>query len=127
MRTATRSRSRPKSRPHPAAQHAPFEGFLPEEVAIAQRVRQVCQGRSVWGLENELGVSRENIRRVMHGASRPSARLLVAICERLGVSADWLLLGRGAMTCAPSARPRERSKAGPRSPIGRPPRGRGRG
>ncbi|MBX3405108.1 MAG: helix-turn-helix transcriptional regulator [Phycisphaeraceae bacterium] len=97
MPTVTRSRSKPKSPSRPAAQHAPFEGFLPEEVAIAQRLRQVCQGRSVWGLEDELGVSRENIRRVMHGASRPSARLLVAICERLGVSADWLLLGRGPM------------------------------
>lgn len=99
MRSGSTTSTNPRrSKPRPAPQHEPFRAFQPEEVAIVERVRQACAGRSVWLLEEELGVSRENLRRAMQGLSRPSARLLAAICERYEVRADWLLLGRGPMT-----------------------------
>lgn len=97
MSTATKSRRPVRSKPRPAAQHGPYEGFSPEEVAITHRIREVCSSTSGWLLEKELGINHETIRRVLNGQSRPSARVLVAICERYEVRAEWLLLGRGVM------------------------------
>ena len=70
--------------------HPPAAAVSP----LTARLRHVCAGRSYRQLGALTGTSCESARRYLAG-HRPTAEFVAALCERLDLSADWLLLGRG--------------------------------
>ncbi|XVJ59163.1 MAG: helix-turn-helix transcriptional regulator [Tepidisphaera sp.] len=67
--------------------------------ALAQRVTMIINtirtdGRSLRAVGQALGINRETLRRMSVGQC-PSAELLIRLTEEFGVSAEWLLTGRG--------------------------------
>ena len=61
---------------------------------------RIAQARKAAGLSQEqlgekLGVSGQAVSEWESGAVSPDAAALAAMCRELGVSADWLLLGKG--------------------------------
>ncbi|MBX3353156.1 MAG: helix-turn-helix transcriptional regulator [Phycisphaeraceae bacterium] len=64
-------------------------------IAIGERIRLLMHRQTLRGFGAEMGFHAQSIRRWMQGESSPPAAFLIAVCERYGVSADWLLLGTG--------------------------------
>lgn len=65
------------------------------DVAMAQRLRAVTREFSHRELAELTGMSHETVRRYLEGKV-PGPGFIKRLCEALGLSADWLLLGRGA-------------------------------
>ncbi len=82
----------PSARPEP---QRPENWEAPHQTTLADRLRHLARLSGTIGLARAGGCSAETVRRYLRGA-RPSAIVLARICERLGVSADWLLAGLGA-------------------------------
>jgi hypothetical protein len=64
-----------------------FEGFH-------DRLRQAAGGRSNRQLADVTGLPIASIRRIVDGGE-PTTEIVEALCIRMDLSADWLLLGRG--------------------------------
>lgn len=64
-------------------------------IAIGERIRLLMHRQTLRGFGAEIGFHAQSIRRWMQGDASPPAAFLIAVCERYGVSADWLLLGTG--------------------------------
>ena len=64
--------------------------------AMGQRVRQRRQslGLKQGEVAASVGVTTSFIGQIERGEKKASAETIVALCERLDVSADWLLMGR---------------------------------
>jgi len=78
---------------------------------LHERLRLAADGRSNRIIAELTGVPTETVRRYM-GGQGPSAEFLTRFCASMGISADWLLLGRGAM------RSDAESEAAPADPAG---------
>lgn len=63
--------------------------------AFLKRLRDLCAECSFDELELMTGINRETMRRQIRGENRPTAEQAARVCETFGVSADWLLFGRG--------------------------------
>jgi hypothetical protein len=63
---------------------------------LVVRVAAACRGHKPTPLAAKLDLHPETVRRYLNG-QRPSPEFLAAICRELGVSAEWLLLGKGEM------------------------------
>ena len=66
---------------------------------LTNRLNQACEQS---GLSNEqigkrAGLSRKQIYAYRNGVNTPNAFYMAKICLVLGVSADWILLGKGEM------------------------------
>lgn len=68
---------------------------LEHQCAVAARLRQAMAGRIPKQVAIDLGVSQSALSRWQHGAPI-LLRHAAALCSYLGISADWLLLGRGS-------------------------------
>lgn len=85
------------STPGPIPMGTTRAGTAEEE--IGARVSDVLRahllaGSSLRSLAETLGINAETLRR-MYLNQRPSAQLLSLLCEKCGVSGDWLLMGIG--------------------------------
>lgn len=63
--------------------------------AISERLAAACQGMRVASIAAITGVHAETVRRYLLGKSPPSAAFLAALCDSLGLSPRWMLLGEG--------------------------------
>ena len=63
---------------------------------IHERLTTITGDRTVKSLSNMTGTPCETGRRYMAGTT-PSAEFMSALCEKLRINGDWLLLGRGPM------------------------------
>lgn len=66
-----------------------------DEAQLVARLRQVCAPHTFGTLQQTTGIHRETVRRYIRGESRVSALFVSRIVQKLGVSADWLLTGKG--------------------------------
>lgn len=68
-------------------------------MAINQRIEEIMFffRKSGSDLANDLNVRSATITRTLKGETLPSAKLLIPLGEKLGVSIDWLLFGEGEM------------------------------
>lgn len=64
-------------------------------VEMGERLRSIIHKQTVRAVSAEMGFHPQSVRRWLQGDSSPPAAFLIAVCERFGVSADWLLLGIG--------------------------------
>lgn len=62
---------------------------------LVTRLREAAGARNNREIGEALGFSPETVRRYMTGVSPPCVAFVIALCERFGVSADWLVLGAG--------------------------------
>ena len=62
--------------------------------AVSARLREALHGRQPKVVAADLGVTVSAVSRWQHGGPILQ-RNLVALCDYLNISADWLLLGRG--------------------------------
>lgn len=85
--------------------------FVPDSDNIQSRLRIAIGGMTYAQVATMTGVSKESVRRYMRGDS-PSYEFLVSICRGFGLSADWLLLGDGAM--------RREGRKGSEAPVAEP-------
>jgi transcriptional regulator with XRE-family HTH domain len=67
-----------------------------ETVDISERLRLLMTTRkmSVIELANSAGVSKSAMEKYLAGPSSPRATAIASLCLNLGVSSEWLLLGR---------------------------------
>lgn len=69
-----------------------------QRLQIAERVASVLlphlEGSSMHKLGTTLRINRETLRR-MYADQKPSVELLARICEKFGISGEWLLTGKG--------------------------------
>lgn len=65
---------------------------------LVLRLREAAGSRNNREIGEALGFSPETVRRYMTGVSPPCVAFVIALCERFGVSADWLVLGAGPMS-----------------------------
>lgn len=67
-----------------------------ESVDISDRLRLLMTTRkmSVIELANSAGVSKSAMEKYLAGPSSPRATAIASLCLNLGVSSEWLLLGR---------------------------------
>lgn len=74
------------------------ESAAEDAAAIGQRIREARQSLklSQADLAAQLGASKPGLQQNEAGKNMPGARLLLGFC-RLGISADWILTGRGSM------------------------------
>lgn len=68
----------------------------PEPGSLHERLRIVAGQRSYRSLAEITGQNTETVRRYMLGAA-PSIEFVSSMCDRFGVSAEWMLTGRGPM------------------------------
>ncbi|MFN7022213.1 MAG: helix-turn-helix domain-containing protein [Phycisphaerales bacterium] len=66
------------------------------DAALTARVRLVLGSRTLREAAKVGGVSVETVRRYLNGTT-PSCEFLGRVCERLGLNAEWMLLGEGPM------------------------------
>lgn len=66
------------------------------EAELNRRVRLVVGSQTLRQIAKIGGVSVETARRYMNGTT-PSSEFLGRVCEKLGLNAEWLLLGEGPM------------------------------
>lgn len=66
------------------------------DAPLHERLNQIADGMTYRALSELTGVHAENVRRYMTGQT-PSVEFLGGLCTALGISADWLLTGRGPM------------------------------
>ena len=64
-------------------------------VKIVRRLLQICGERSQRQFARDLGVGLHVVNRYLNGITTPQVDFLVTLCLKEGVSADWVLLGRG--------------------------------
>jgi transcriptional regulator with XRE-family HTH domain len=62
---------------------------------ISDRVAAACEGVRISSIATITGVHPETVRRYVTGKSPPSGAFLAALCDGLGISPRWLLLGDG--------------------------------
>ena len=69
----------------------------PDELAlgITSRTQRVCRGLRPTQVAVLTGIPRESVRRYLAGTHAPTGAFLAALCQGLGVSPAWLLLGEG--------------------------------
>lgn len=90
--------------------HERSEGF---RVGLSERLSKVCRGMGYRSVASCTGSSHESARRYILGITRPDPEFLARVCEEFGVSAEWLLCGRGSMfTAFPVVRERTRRRVG---------------
>lgn len=63
--------------------------------SVGPRIRAARGARSQRTLSIALGISPMTLIRYERGEREPDASVLAAICRECGVTADWLLFGRG--------------------------------
>ncbi|MFM9958694.1 MAG: hypothetical protein ACKVZJ_11505 [Phycisphaerales bacterium] len=68
----------------------------PEPGSLHERLRIVAGQRSYRSIGEITNQNTETVRRYMLGAA-PSIEFVSAMCDRFGVSAEWMLTGRGPM------------------------------
>ena len=68
-------------------------------LGLHERLRIAAEGRSNRMIADLTGVPTETVRRYMRGQG-PSAEFLTRFCGAMGISGDWLLMGRGPMRAA---------------------------
>lgn len=59
-----------------------------ERIRHTHDLRQAAFAKSI-------GIQKDTYRRMISGVSRPSVDVVVGVCERYNVSADWLIFGKG--------------------------------
>ena len=64
------------------------------DAEVIERLRRLMAGRSARQWASELGVPHRTLLTYLEGREPPSS-FIATVCARMGVSADWLLLGRG--------------------------------
>lgn len=71
---------------------------LPDGLTPAARLRafRLAGGLTIRAFSAELGVSKGYVGDIENGRCEPSRNFARKLAERYGVSADWLLFGRGA-------------------------------
>jgi len=83
--------------------HHDWEGSVPTQLmnldptssaAVAERVKDALDGRSVRSLSDALGLNRETLRRYVNQGEMP-VDALCRICRELDVSPLWILMQRG--------------------------------
>lgn len=86
---------------------APAQAVSPPATdTIAQRLRLAIGEMSVNGFANRCGVAESTLRKYLLG-SRPGSDRLRKIAAAAGVSADWLLTGKGSMHRPVSRKPKK--------------------
>lgn len=75
----------------------------PDREAIRRRLRRAIGDRTLTAIADLTDAHPETVRRYVNGPAMPSAEFLIRLCRRLGVNADWLLLGVGPMRAADAA------------------------
>ncbi|RMH13205.1 MAG: XRE family transcriptional regulator [Planctomycetota bacterium] len=63
---------------------------------LHERLKTVAAGQTYRSLGELTRTHPETVRRYMQGQA-PSVEFLAGVCRSLGINADWLLTGRGAM------------------------------
>jgi hypothetical protein len=71
---------------------------------LSARLLTVCGELSYAELGRLTGFNYETARRYVLGLAEPSPLFLAVLCEGLGHSPEWLLLGRGRATAGRPAR-----------------------
>lgn len=95
-------------RPPRAADSERSEGY---RLGLSERLAKVCRGMGYRSVASWTGSSHESARRYILGITRPDPEFLARVCEEFGVSAEWLLCGRGSMFwLAPGSGRRRRRK-----------------
>ncbi|MFG0284332.1 MAG: helix-turn-helix domain-containing protein [Phycisphaerales bacterium JB039] len=79
--------------PHPASRRS--LRFASSDEMVSARLRIVCESMRIAEVARRTGAHPETVRRYMSGHAA-SVSFLVRFCEVMDISADWLLLGRGA-------------------------------
>lgn len=64
---------------------------------FCDRLRQATEGMNYRQVGDVVRFSCETVRRYMIGSALPRVDFIAAVCERLNVSADWLVMGVGPM------------------------------
>lgn len=77
----------------PASPFAPAAAVRPQ-TTLHDRMRMVVGNRTYAAVARATGCNDETVRRYLSGG-RVSVDFIIALAECYGVSADWLLLGRG--------------------------------
>lgn len=69
------------------------------ENIVGQRFKEVLESLNISGtkLAKELKISQPAIAKTLQGKNFPSAKLLIPLGKKKGISIDWLLLGEGTM------------------------------
>lgn len=67
-----------------------------DHAGFAARLAMVLQSGSIRDHAERAGVSRESVRRYMRGET-PNLAFLTSLCTSMGINAEWLLTGHGAM------------------------------
>jgi transcriptional regulator with XRE-family HTH domain len=69
-------------------------------MSIGSRIAKIRGrvGRNQIDFAKDLGVSQSAFKNYERGASEPPVGLLINLCKRYNVGADWLVLGQGAET-----------------------------
>lgn len=83
--------------PKRAPREAVSERSAGYRLALSERLAKVCRGMGYRSVASCTGSSHESARRYILGITRPDPEFLARVCEEFGVSAEWLLCGRGSM------------------------------
>lgn len=78
---------------------------------VRERLNRVTAGYTFQELGELMGFFPETVRRYLRHGS-PRAEFVAAVCRTFGVSAEWLLLGKGPMDSPENGRKRARSANG---------------
>ena len=74
------------------------EAEVPEESSgLTERLRVACRNVGCAEVARLTNVSQESVRRYVTVGRMPSVAFVAALCDRLEISADWLLTGRDEM------------------------------
>jgi transcriptional regulator with XRE-family HTH domain len=89
----------------PEQASAPIASTPPDELSkgITTRAQRVCRGLRPTQVAMLTGVPRESVRRYLAGTHAPTGAFIAALCQGLGVSPAWLLLGEGEPFIRPPA------------------------
>ena len=109
---------------HAATVDPPPRPETNDEMLFSMRLGFLLRQRTYQQIADATGIGSTSVRRmVLNG--RPSARLLVGLCQEFGVSPDWLLLGKGPVYVfhprrPPAAPPASHSPSSDESPTPEP-------
>lgn len=79
--------------------------------AFRERLRLLVRGfGSAAAFARHCGIQQARVSEWLAGEQMPNAGLLSLICDRTGVSADWLLMGRGGQSVVPWTASRSREE-----------------
>jgi transcriptional regulator with XRE-family HTH domain len=62
---------------------------------MSRRLLRICGARSQRQFAHDLGVNQQIVHRYLNGITTPQVDFLITLSLKEGVSADWVLLGRG--------------------------------